>query len=399
MDRGNPQGGLKLPVGIEVNPGAKGSIRIVFHYRGRRYRETINIKPTKTNIKFAVNMRASILHEIATGVFEFAKHFPNSPRLTSVGGHQNNTLTVGAALDEYIISMRRTTAVSTWKDYESAIRAHLKPHFGHIRIKELTTRHVRAWLGGLLISNKRINNVLVPLRGVLKDAFSDGVIDRDPMARIKNLPVRTEEPEPFNEIERGSILNAIEKMAMPQAKNLVQFAFWSGMRTSELLALEWGDVDFISRVVRVRRANVRGDIKTPKTKSGERDVFILPSAMDALINQKSFSFLIGGCIFRRDWDNEPWISDNQITRRVWIHALKRAGVLHRGIYQSRHTYASIMLSGGENPAWIAKQMGHVNMGMLLSRYARWIPDEDNVMRKRLIEKYSENDPVEKLGKG
>jgi integrase len=40
----------------------------------------------------------------------------------------------------------------------------------------------------------------------------------------------------------------------------------------------------------------------------------------------------------------------------------------------RHTYASMMLSAGENPAWIARQMGHADWGMIRRTYARWMPD-------------------------
>jgi integrase len=45
-------------------------------------------------------------------------------------------------------------------------------------------------------------------------------------------------------------------------------------------------------------------------------------------------------------------------------------------YQSRHTYASMMLSAGENPMWVAKQLGHKDRTMIAKVYGRWMPSAD-----------------------
>lgn len=54
--------------------------------------------------------------------------------------------------------------------------------------------------------------------------------------------------------------------------------------------------------------------------------------------------------------------------------IKKAGVRYRNPYQTRHTYASMMLSAGENSLWVAKQMGHKDTEMIIKNYGRWIPD-------------------------
>ncbi len=48
------------------------------------------------------------------------------------------------------------------------------------------------------------------------------------------------------------------------------------------------------------------------------------------------------------------------------------------MYQIRHTFATLMLSSGENPNWIAQMMGHVSTEMLFKRYSKFIP---NVTRR------------------
>jgi integrase len=50
-------------------------------------------------------------------------------------------------------------------------------------------------------------------------------------------------------------------------------------------------------------------------------------------------------------------------------------VRYRNPYQTRHTYASTLLSANENPWWVAKQMGHVDVEMVFRHYGKWIPNK------------------------
>ncbi|MBN4053362.1 tyrosine-type recombinase/integrase [Haliea sp. AH-315-K21] len=54
--------------------------------------------------------------------------------------------------------------------------------------------------------------------------------------------------------------------------------------------------------------------------------------------------------------------------------MEKAGLKYRNPYQTRHTYASILLSSGKNPLWVAQQMGHKDWGMIRKVYGRWIED-------------------------
>jgi len=55
-----------------------GRIQIDFYYRSVRCRETIPLKYTKANKRYANNLLATIKHEIAINTFEYRKYFPNS---------------------------------------------------------------------------------------------------------------------------------------------------------------------------------------------------------------------------------------------------------------------------------------------------------------------------------
>jgi integrase len=231
--------------GIEIRGN---SIRLTFTYQGRRYRETVKIAPTPANIKYVERLRQTILHEIEVGRFDYVKHFPNSPRAKAY--RPGSAAPVSEALRDWLNASQRTTARSTWEDYKNTVYNHLIPAFGALKLSELTTARIKTWMSQLDCSAKRVNNLLIPLRGMLEDAYADEAIERNPMARICNLQSTSKrEPHPFTPDEVSRILAACDG----QIRNLIQFAFATGLRTGELLGLRWGDIDLERGTAYIRR--------------------------------------------------------------------------------------------------------------------------------------------------
>ena len=54
--------------------------------------------------------------------------------------------------------------------------------------------------------------------------------------------------------------------------------------------------------------------------------------------------------------------------------LRHLGLRRRRPYQTRHTAATLWLAAGENPEWIARQMGHTTTEMLFRVYSRYVPN-------------------------
>lgn len=66
----------------------------------------------------------------------------------------------------------------------------------------------------------------------------------------------------------------------------------------------------------------------------------------------------------------PWMDEQQAFRRhYWVPCLKRLGIRYRRPYNMRHSYATMMLMAGMNPAFCAKQLGH-NIEMFLRTYSK-----------------------------
>lgn len=357
-----------------VFAASAGSIGIRFRYRGVACEERIKLAPTPRNLSYARNLRGRIMDEIAKGTFDYHAHFPGSGRSKMLAREPAALVTVASRLDDWLKAIKTTVELSTYNGYDKAVRNVLNEQFGRTLLRDLTRAQIRTWIGEQKSTAKRINNVLTPLRAMLAEALSEGIISADPMVgiKVKRKGPREDDIDPFTPDECAAILN---ECGSPFG-NLVRFALWTGMRTSELIALRWQDIDWAHGLILVRQASVSGAIKGPKTAAGRREIKLLPPAREALKSQQAHTLLLGDRVFHDPRTNEPWAGDKPIRELFWRPALRRAGVRYRYPYQTRHTYASTLLSAGENPVWVASQMGHKDWVMIVRTYGRWIPAVD-----------------------
>ena len=146
------------------------------------------------------------------------------------------------------------------------------------------------------------------------------------------------------------------------------------MRISELIGLCWEDVNLNTGFVHIQRAVVKGKITSLKTVSSNRLVQLLPSALKALQAQKPYTYERGSYVFFNPKSYKPWQSAEQVRKLAWIPLFEKADIEYRNPYQVRHTFASMMISGGEYFPWVSGQMGHKTMLTTARYYARWIPN-------------------------
>lgn len=174
---------------------------------------------------------------------------------------------------------------------------------------------------------------------MLGDAYADGLIDHNPMARIRSLKSTSDrDPDPFTPDEVSRILAACDG----PMRNLLQFAFATGLRRTELLGLRWCDIDLDSGTAYIHRSVIKGhEEERTKTRSGRREMTLLPMAMSALQQQAQYSYLTGERVFMEPLSCQPWQSSKQLARR-WTRILRLAKVRYRNPYQTRHTYASML---------------------------------------------------------
>lgn len=370
--------------GIELRAHAKSeSIRIKFMYRGSECRETLLLTHSKANIRYAERLRGEILNAIEMGTFSYVKYFPDSPQLAKLGIRTDrNNVTVGELLVEQYAVYERTLAPSSLKNYRRSYTSKLQPQWESTRVRDLTPAAIRAWLGTLHLSAASISQMLIPFRSVLDQAVNDDLIESSPLDRVRLRKVlsrdayaKTPTADPFSAEEIKKILTAADE----QLRNIWLFAFATGMRPSEYMALKWESIDWENCTVKVERARVVGvTSNNTKTKSSKRVIDLRRGAYDALRAQEQYSRLANGPVFLDPATGRGWDTSDRLNR-VWIPTLKKAGVRHRTQYQTRHTFASTLLSCGENLMYVAKQMGHADTTMVTRIYARWLEHDDGLL--------------------
>jgi len=365
--------------GTGVIAASDTTIEITFTYRGKRCRERLKLAPTPANMKRAAQHRAAILDAIQKQTFDYRVTFPESARAAQFAERKGEILTVEKYLDAWLEAQRAHLKASTYDGYRKVVNNHLIPAFGKTRLSDLTRAAVKEWCGKQKTSMKAIKNRLSVLRTALAAAVDDETLATNPIYgwqwKSRETVETEDDVDPFTAGEQAAILAKL----LGQELNLFKFAFWTGMRTSELIALEWSDVDWGRGVVQVRRALTRAAIaaksdgETPKTKAGRREIKLLGPALLALEAQKQFTHEASRTIFENPRTGARWSGD-LVVRGAWKRAVTSARVRYRRPYQTRHTYASMMLTAGESPMWVAQQMGHKDWTMIARVYGRWIKD-------------------------
>lgn len=347
-----------------VTPHGAG-IQLTFYWRGRRVRPTLPLPATTANLRHARRVLDEIKERIRHGTFEFGEYFPDAR-----AAPPKHEPTFGDVATAWLKSL--DVEHSTDLSYRRILDHYWLPTLRDIAIARITNAKIRELVGDLVVGRKTRNNVLIPARAVFAQAVVDEVIDANPMALIKNAKTQREPPDPFDVDEVPIILAQLRRAHDEQVANYFEFAFYTGMRPSEQIALQWGDVDWRRGTATVRRARVWGQNKDRTKTFVSRDVELTDIALACLKRQKACTFLLeGGFIFHNPHTGAPW-QNVEHQRRMWARAFKVTGLRYREPYQTRHTFATQALMAGANPMWVSRQLGHVNMGMLLKVYSRWI---------------------------
>ncbi|SPO69511.1 tyrosine-type recombinase/integrase [Pseudomonas sp. JV241A] len=366
---------MDLPPGIDIN---HGSLRLRFMWEGTRRTETLPYPTTPKGLKAASQLRDQVTSLIKYGLLDqdkYAELFPNSA--TVVGG----VPVFGEYAQLWLDS--REIVDGTRNGYKSALNLYWMPHLALVRIDLLSTTRIRQIVSTTKWTSPSVKrNALVKLSTILKAAVGDGLILRNPAESVQ-LPKRSrKEIEPFTLDEANRVvarMYAGKHWPSSIYAAFYEFVFFTGMRLSEALALRWDAVDLEKRTAHVKRTVALGKV-VERTKTGkDRFVLLNERALHALEFARQYAErrkLGKGKVTETPYifppsKNAEFVQQTSDLHHQWRPILKELGIGYRRPYNCRHTYATICLMSGLNPAFIAQQLGH-SVQMLLSTYARWI---------------------------
>ena len=397
-----------------------GLLFMDFRYRGSRFREQTALPENSANRKRLEKVMVSIEADIASSTFDYRHYFPSSKNVAKFdelnGTFAMNPLEANVAqavaapaangdvplfrdfaetwFAEKEVEWRKSHRISTRADLDKV----LKPHFGDKLVSQITKADVLTFRAALAkvtargkestLSARRINKIMGPLRQILCEA-ADRFDFRTPFFNLKQLRARKTDIKPFKLDELKLIINTVR----PDFRNYYTVRFFTGMRTGEVDGLKWKYVDFEHRMILVRETVVAGEDEYTKNDGSQREITMSQVVYDALKQQENATRKVSEYVFCNTL-GKP-LDHKNVTNRVWYPLLRHLNIEKRRPYHCRHTAATLWLAAGENPEWIAKQMGHSTTEMLFRVYSRFVPNmtrQDGSAFERLLLQSGAADP-------
>ena len=365
-----------------------GKLTIDFRYLNKRCRETTAMEDTPNNRKKLEKAIERMEAEMLLGVFDYAKYFPKSARLAEIKAAENQINAVSSkapVFSKYCEIWVADKEIEWRSSYAEkiriVIRKYLTPYFGTISVINIKKSDILGFRSSLAkvtygnnqecLSPSRINQIMTVLRMIL-DSASERYDFDSPYKNIKSLKESRIEVTPFSLEEVQRIITSVRDDFKPY----YTIRFFTGMRTSEIDGLQWKNIDLQRREIHIREALVNGVLGGTKTYGSDRTIQMNDRVYQAFLQQKSLNNGKSDFVFCNR-DGGP-LDYRLVNKRVWHPLLRFLGLKPRRAYQTRHTAARLWLSAGENPEWIARQLGHSTTEMLFRVYSRYIP---NVTRR------------------
>ena len=305
---------------------------IDYHYEGKRH-----VVSTGTgDYKKAKIMLKEYEAKIANGTLDSEKSTPKKP------------IELREFFDEYLeYSSKRKTRKSYMRD--RLIFKHFEKFVGSKPLASIDRKLVDNYSDHRVtrVSKSTVNLELRHLKAAFTVAVEWGHVDKNPLRRKKPYPVPQRSPNYFTNKQISLLLDCIEEAWL---REVVVFAVNTGVRIGELVNVEWKDVDFDNREVRIRN---KQDFMTKSKK--ERPLPINDELFDLLVGMKRR----GSHIFSnaRGQRRDSLRVSKHFKKYVRIAALEDKFTFH----SLRHTFASHLVQRGVSIYIVSKLLGHSNI--------------------------------------
>ncbi|HZL48674.1 MAG TPA: site-specific integrase [Solirubrobacteraceae bacterium] len=301
----------------------------------------------------------------------------------------------------WLESITKQIRPGTVLDYENQLRVHLLPYFKDHLLSQITVEQVDRYrehkVREGVLGATSINKTITRLGQILEVAVERELIERN-SAKVGGKRRKVKPPAPARTyLDRAEQIDALLSAAgqieaqsrpdqrLPRRAMLATLVF-AGLRISEMIALDWRDVDLAAGRLKVRQS---------KTDAGVRYIDLLPVLASELRSLKAA---------RKPAQSDPVFPSaagtrqcrNRVRGRVLAGAIKAANEKLEGggltalpdgltLHALRRTFASVLVALGRDPAYVMYQMGHTSPTMTLGLYAKPMPDEDRARLRALVE--------------
>lgn len=307
-------------------------------------------------------------------------------------GISKNIPTVAALTQQAINEKSKSLKLRTIKSYISIRENQIIPFFGERLITEITAKDINNY-HNFLVDRKVSKAMVITARVILSRAFESAVINGIMYSNPVKLVSAPKRKVLSNKKKQKPLsLDEIEKVlseARGSVRNFLGISIFTGMRSGELLALTWDDVDFDSETITIDKTLSAGMIEdSPKTRSSERDIEMADRAKEYFLAQRRETGLQNTYLFLNGKGEHH--SNHNVFYNGFHDILDSLGLERRSPHNTRHTFASIMLNNEIDIMWVSHMLGHESVAITLSMYAHYMPRKEKMSLPFLEKKRYKN---------
>ncbi len=272
---------------------------------------------------------------------------------------------------------------STAEVYKVNLKKHILPHFAEMRLCNLSTADVQAFViekaeAGL--SWNTVNHLRNLVSRILTTAFEWRFVSSNVARGVRMPPKQLPCPRRMITVKQAQVL--LDELPEP-VRTMVLVCIFSGVRAGELFALRWRHIDFGRGVLRVRESVYKGHYGPPKTRNSVRDLPLANVVAAALFEYRKGSAPVDGDQLIFPSRVGTALARNNVLRRVIYPACDRAKIPRVGWHTLRHLHATLLSEAGEPLKVAQAQLGHADLQTTLSVYTHVMPDSQRKAVERV----------------
>jgi integrase len=286
----------------------------------------------------------------------------------------------GTVIDRYI-KEEMPSKSSTRGSYTSIIDTHIRPKWGGVALTEMKPAKIHTWLNGLALAPLTKGHVRSLLHKLfdLAQLWEYVELGRNPIELVKVKGVTKRQKEVVILTPEQAVV-IIAALAEPYSLMVMTVAAL-GLRMSEMLGLQWDDIDVVNKVVTIKRSAYRGSIEEAKTKASHAEV-PLPDELASLL----LGWREKRTKERKEEDEESvWVFPNPSTglpyqgpsiQQRWLRpAGEDIGMFGVGFHTFRHSHKTWLDSLGTPMGVMKDLLRHSNISVTMNVYGRTLSKE------------------------
>jgi integrase len=286
---------------------------------------------------------------------------------------QGHTVTIGMLVNRYLETELADLRHSTANAYRSYLNHQIEPRWGEYPLSKVKPFAVEQWLKGLDLASRTKGHLHNLMRVLWNCAMRWELTDigENPMklVRVRGTSKRRREPVVLGVAQFRLLVKELDE----PFRTMVILDLATGLRCSELFALQWRDVLWDELTLLVRRAIVTGVPNDVKTKYSNAGMPLDPALAEVLRkwrrktlfkNPEDWVFASPFRAGRTPWD--PW----SVARRHIIPAAIRCGIGRFGWHSFRHTFRTLLDETGAPMKVQQELMRHADIRTTMNVYGK-----------------------------